>query len=136
MWVASLGREDSLEKVTGNPLQYSCLQNPMDSGAWQTAVHGVTKSQTWLKRLSMHTHTPGKPIDVYWMVFLCSKYKHLKSSIFINEGHVVKTLNSKSLQKACKALSLPTFRITNDSECESPQNSPGQNTGVSSLFLL
>ena len=32
----------------GNPLQYSCRGNPMDRGAWQAAVHGVTKSQTWL----------------------------------------------------------------------------------------
>ena len=38
----------------GNPLQYSCLQNPMDRGAWWTTVHGVTKSQTWLKWLSTH----------------------------------------------------------------------------------
>ena len=30
----------------GNPLQYSCLGNPMDGGAWWTTVHGVTKSQT------------------------------------------------------------------------------------------
>ena len=30
----------------GNPLQYSCLENPMDRGAWWAAVHGVTKSQT------------------------------------------------------------------------------------------
>ena len=29
----------------GNPLQYSCLENPMDKGAWQTTVHWVTKSQ-------------------------------------------------------------------------------------------
>ena len=29
----------------GNPLQYSCLENPMDGGAWWTAVHGVTRSQ-------------------------------------------------------------------------------------------
>ena len=32
----------------GNPLQYSCLGNPMDKGAWQTAVHDVAKSQTQL----------------------------------------------------------------------------------------
>ena len=32
----------------GNPLQYSCLENPMDGGAWQSTVHGVSKSQTWL----------------------------------------------------------------------------------------
>ena len=32
----------------GNPLQYSCLENPMDRGAWQATVHGVTKSQPQL----------------------------------------------------------------------------------------
>ena len=32
----------------GNPLQFSCLGNPMDWGAWQAIVHGVTKSQTRL----------------------------------------------------------------------------------------
>ena len=39
----------------GNPLQYSCLEHPMDRGDWQTTVHRVTKSQTQLKRLSMHS---------------------------------------------------------------------------------
>ena len=38
----------------GNPLQYSCLDNPMDSGAWWATVHGVAKSQTWLKWLSTY----------------------------------------------------------------------------------
>ena len=38
----------------GNPLQYSCLENPMDRGAWQATVHRVAKSWTLLKRLSMH----------------------------------------------------------------------------------
>ena len=33
-------------EVNGNPLHYSCLENPMDRGAWQVAVHGVAKSQT------------------------------------------------------------------------------------------
>ena len=37
----------------GNPLQYSCLENPMDRGAWWAIVHRVTKSQTRLNRLSM-----------------------------------------------------------------------------------
>ena len=36
----------------GNPLQYSCLENPMDGGASWAIVHGVTKSQTQLKQLS------------------------------------------------------------------------------------
>ena len=31
---------------SGNPLQYSCLENPMDRGAWQAPLHGVVKSQT------------------------------------------------------------------------------------------
>ena len=36
----------------GNPLQYSCLENPRDGGAWWAAISGVTQSQTWLKWLS------------------------------------------------------------------------------------
>ena len=37
----------------GNPHEYSCLENPMDSGAWRATVHRVTWSQTRLKRLSI-----------------------------------------------------------------------------------
>ena len=37
-----------------NPLQYSCLENPMDRGAWQTTVHKVTESDT-IEALSTHT---------------------------------------------------------------------------------
>ena len=33
----------------GNPLQYSCLDNPIIRGSWQATIHGVTKSRTWLK---------------------------------------------------------------------------------------
>ena len=40
----------------GNPLQYSCLQNPKDRGAWQATVHGITKSQTLLKWLSTYIY--------------------------------------------------------------------------------
>ena len=39
------------------PTLVSCLENPMDRGAWQVTVHRVTKSQTQLKQLSTHTHT-------------------------------------------------------------------------------
>ena len=38
--------ERSLREGNGNPLQYSCLENPMDRGAWWATVHGVAKSQT------------------------------------------------------------------------------------------
>ena len=44
--VPALGR--SLGEGNGDPLQYSCLENPMDRGAWRTTVQGVAKSQTWL----------------------------------------------------------------------------------------
>ena len=44
----------SLGKGSANPLQYSCLGNPMNRGAWGATVHEVTKSRT---RLSPHTHT-------------------------------------------------------------------------------
>jgi len=40
---------------TGTPLQYSCLENPMDGGAWWAAVHGVAKSRTRLSDLT-HRH--------------------------------------------------------------------------------
>ena len=38
----------------GNPLQHSCLENPVDRGAWWAAVHRVAQSRTQLKQLSMH----------------------------------------------------------------------------------
>ena len=50
----------------GNPLQYSCLENPMDRGAWRATVHGVAKSQTRLKRLS--THTAARSGDLLGML--------------------------------------------------------------------
>ena len=50
MWVGSLGGEDPLEGGHSNPLQYSCLENPVDRGAWWATVYRVTKSQTQLKQ--------------------------------------------------------------------------------------
>ena len=45
----------------GSPLQYSCLEDPMDGGAWQATVHSVTKGQTQLKWHS--THTRRHPLE-------------------------------------------------------------------------
>ena len=42
--IPGLGRSPG--EGNGNPMQYSCLENPMDGGTWQTTVHGVAKSQT------------------------------------------------------------------------------------------
>ena len=44
-----LGSGKSPRGGLGNPLQYSCLENPKDRGAWKAAVHGVARSQTQLK---------------------------------------------------------------------------------------
>ena len=40
----------------GTPLQYSCLENPMDGGAWWATVHGVAQSQTGLSKLTFTFH--------------------------------------------------------------------------------
>ena len=53
--IPGLGRSPG--EGNGNPLQYSCLENPMDGGAWWATVHGVEKSWT---RLSDFTFTPEK----------------------------------------------------------------------------
>ena len=47
-----------LEKAIGedNPLQYSCLENPMDGGAWWAAVHGVAQSRTRLNEFTFTFH--------------------------------------------------------------------------------
>ena len=57
----------------GNPLQYSCLKNPMDKGACQAAIHGAAKSQTRLS--TAHTHTDTHHVYhrnfVKFKTFLC-----------------------------------------------------------------
>ena len=52
--IPELGRSPGEGK--SNPLQNSGLENPMDRGAWQATVHGVAKSQTQRKQLSMHEY--------------------------------------------------------------------------------
>ena len=50
----------------GSPLQYSCLENPVDRGAWWAAVHRVAQSRTPLKQLSMHAcigEVNGNPLQ-------------------------------------------------------------------------
>ena len=51
----------------GTPLQYSCLENPMDGGAWWAAVHGVTKSRTRLSdfTFTFHFHTLEKEMTTH-----------------------------------------------------------------------
>ena len=53
--------------VLGTPLQYSCLENPMDRGAWWAAVHGVAKSRTWLSdfTFTFHVHALEKEMATH-----------------------------------------------------------------------
>ena len=54
---ASLGNcTFCLREGDGTPLQYPCLENPRDRGAWWAAVHGVTKSRTWLTDFTFTFH--------------------------------------------------------------------------------
>ena len=65
----------------GNPLQYSCLGNPMDRGAWQATVHRVTQSQTQLKQISTAWHNGSVSISLNLLlpalqqIFLSSNLK-------------------------------------------------------------
>ena len=56
MQVQSLGGEDSPGVGNGSPLQYSCLENPTDRGAWWAIVHGVIKGWVRPKQLSTHAY--------------------------------------------------------------------------------
>ena len=62
-----LGSVPELERSpgegNGTPLQYSCLEHSMERGAWQTTVHGITKSWKRLSNSNTHTHTYN-PIDL------------------------------------------------------------------------
>ena len=63
--IPGLGRSPG--EGNGNPLQYSCMENPMDRGAWQAIVHGVTKSWIWLNDKHTHTHTHTKLNMSLWV---------------------------------------------------------------------
>jgi len=49
----------------GSPLQYSCLENPVDRGAWWAAVYGVAQSRTRLKRLSSSSSSSSSSMPVF-----------------------------------------------------------------------
>ena len=63
--VPGLGRSPG--EGNGNPLQYFCLENPMDRGAWWAAVHGVAKSRTWLNDFifTFHFHALEKEMATH-----------------------------------------------------------------------
>ena len=81
-WATSLSLSTFIiGKGNGNPLQWSCLENPMDGEAWWAAVHGVAQSWTWLKWLSSSSSTFYADL---W-VFCIARY-FLESLYFKNFG--------------------------------------------------
>ena len=100
----------------GNPLQYSCLEYPMKRGAWQATVHRVSKSQTQLKWLSMHSmHTFVK---LGWWINTQNYFPFLLSNLpcleflFINEliQNILHLLNSSTILRIKYCLNA-TFNI-------------------------
>ena len=84
----------------GNPLQYSCLENPMDRGAWWDTVHRVSKSWTWLKWLSTHTSICAVILSIredmgkylaYWL-------KHSRGSIKNHHSLYINNNNNNNLR--------------------------------------
>ena len=65
-----------------NPLQYSCLESPVDRGAWWSAVHGVTQSQTLLKWLSSSSNSK----HLFELLFLFPLDKYLEEKLL---DHIV-----------------------------------------------
>ena len=61
-----LGSGRSPGEGNGNPLQYSCLENPMDRGTWWAAVPGVTKSWTWLSDYTKQTGRAVEPVKLFF----------------------------------------------------------------------
>ena len=73
--IPGLGRSPG--EGNGNPLQYSCLENPVDRGAWWATVHGVTKSRT---RLSNFTFTLAQRFQTSYLL-LCSGAQSTNMSV-------------------------------------------------------
>ena len=71
--IPGLGRSPG--EGNDNPLQYSCLENPMDRGAWRATVHGVTKVWTQLSMHFLYTYTYF--VAIYCHIFAFNRSKNI-----------------------------------------------------------
>ena len=78
----------------GNPLQYPCLENPMDGGAWWAAAHGVAKSRTQLSNFTFtfHFHALEKEMATHsstlaWKILWAEELGGLQSMGSLRVGH-------------------------------------------------
>ena len=84
----------------GNPLQYSCLENPVDRGAWRATVYRVAKSQTRLKDTSL----PDAPPHQNYSLFLPTSISILKSQVctFQDAKISVSFVGSQEINQFCR----------------------------------
>ena len=82
---------------SGNPLQYSCLENPRDDGAWWAAVYGVEQSRTRLKRLSSSSSTTREVLPLEGLITVGNN-----RTLFSVGGKVVYFRISLPKKKRCK----------------------------------
>ena len=161
--IPGLGR--SLGEENGNPLQYSCLENPVAWGAWQATVCGVTKSWTQLSTWT-HTHTelsvnldcssqwsrtamlkylclqtgwwtPASSLS--WYLVKCSKEQQTcTDSLSFFSIFSVRTTGSKAkVSKSCLVMSNSLWpHGLYPTRLLCPWNSPDKNTGVGCHSLL
>ena len=87
----SLNNRDLNKEVgesNGTPLQYSCLENPMDGGAWWAAVRGVTRSRTRLKQLSSSSSSKQGSTCLCSMAFQrLTESEAMESVFFVHMAH-------------------------------------------------
>ena len=80
----------------GNPLQYSCLENPMDEGAWRAAVYGVAQSRTGLKWLSSSSS-----------IEIAREFQKTIYFCFIDYAKPFDCVDHKKLRKILKEMGIP-----------------------------
>ena len=119
----------------GTPLQYSCLENPMDGGAWKAAVHGVAEGRTRLSDFTFHFHALEKEMATHsnvlvWRIPGTGEPGGLLSLGSHKVGHHWSDLAVAAclITQSCPTLCDPMECSLPDSSVH--ENSPGKNTGV------
>ena len=86
----------------GNPLQYSCLENSMDQGAWQATVHGVEKESDMTLRPTHHT-VRGWVNPQMWNRRLTTRLEHLQRLVYVG------ALEYQGRNKSCSLIFLKFY---------------------------
>ena len=101
-----LGSGKSPGEGNGNPVQYSCLENPMDRGAWWPTVHGVTKESNTTK-LQQHINIcilTCAFIDLIYIYIYIYIYSNLHANLLILKEEIVGMCNILQIEKIIKVI--------------------------------